>query len=192
MSTTLPQRVDLHSAHTRGVALLWEFAEATPFVVITYVRITWVALRPTRAAMAASGWAVTGALVGGALTYRSARRDAAGVLEVFDGLPAIGSALVARVAEQLQALGVCSLMAGPFTGAPYKLYAAQAPAAAIGFREMLAIGISVPGLRLVLLRPIFAAAVKWAVPRFCVRSVRACWLVFWLLNDALYWSVMPN
>lgn len=176
----------------RFVALAWGFAEATLFFVLPDVWISWVALRSTRDGLAASGWAVTGALIGGTVTYLFAQRDASVVLAVFDRLPAIGDALVARVAHELQAIGMLSVMIGPFTGAPYKLYAAQAPAAGIALWELLAISVPARGLRFVLVALVFSTVAEWALPRIGVTRVRAAWLVFWLLGYAWYWSVTPN
>ncbi len=176
----------------RLVALAWGFAEATLFFVLPDVWISWVALRATRDGLVASGWAVTGALVGGASTYLVARQDAAGVLAAFDWLPAIGDALFMRVAHELEAIGLVSVMIGPFTGAPYKLYAAQAPAAGIALWEFMAISVPARGLRFVLVALVFSKVAEWAAPRIGAMRVRACWLGFWVLGYAVYWSVTPN
>ena len=177
---------------TRLVALAWGFAEATLFFVLPDVWISWVALRATRDGLVASGWAVAGALIGGTVTYLCAQRDAASVLAVFDWIPAIGDALVARVAHELQAIGLLGVMIGPFTGAPYKLYAAQAPAACIALWEFVAISVPARGLRFVLVAVVFSTFAEWAAPRIGAVRVRACWLGFWVLGYTVYWSVTPN
>ncbi len=176
----------------RAIALAWGFAEATLFFVIPDVWLTFLALRSTREGLAACAYAVAGAVCGGALIRGYARHDQEAVLAVFDQIPAIGPELIGRVHTQLDALGGWAVMIGPFTGLPYKLYAAMSASAGLGLAEFLTISVPARGLRFVLLTLVAGLAARWATPRFGARRVRLVWLALWVLNYALYWALVPN
>src|SRR5690606_1189122 len=67
----------------QGVSLLWGFAEATVFFVVPDVWISRLALSSWPAALRACGFALVGALAGGALLYRAGREHEAALLALF-------------------------------------------------------------------------------------------------------------
>jgi membrane protein YqaA with SNARE-associated domain len=123
-----------------AVAALWGFAEATLFFVVPDVWLTAVAVRRgARAALAAALCAAAGALVGGALMYAWGADDPAGAAAALDAVPAVSPAMLDRVRADLERDGAAAaLLAGAFSGVPYKAYAALAPSAGVGPWPLLA------------------------------------------------------
>lgn len=108
-------------------ALVWGFAEATVFFIVPDVWLSVVAItRGTRAALIACFWAVAGALAGGTVMYFWSAGMPELVAAILDMQPGVGPQLVGAVRQELSASGVTALVAGTFSGVPYKLYAAQA------------------------------------------------------------------
>lgn len=175
----------------RRIAFAWGLAEATVFFVVPDVWITRIALRSLRESMVATGLAIAGALIGGALVYVWGWHDPAAVRAVFDALPAISPELIDSIGTHWRQSGVWAPLLGAFSGVPYKLYAAQA-ATVMSLPAFLLLSIPVRGARLVVLALVTHWIARWATPRFGERRVFAVWLGLWVVNYALYWSVMPN
>src|SRR5947207_15725568 len=116
--------------HSRGAAAIafgWGLAEATLFFVVPDVWIGLLALCGWRAGVRAAGWALAGALLGGALTYGvGARLEPRRSARLLDAIPAISPALIGRVEGEMRARGPASMLLGPLRGVPYKLYARAA------------------------------------------------------------------
>lgn len=126
-----------------AVAAGWGFAEATLFFVVPDVWIGLLALVSWRAGLRAVGWAVAGALVGGAVMYAvGAALPAAASATLLAAVPAVSPAMVAGVEREVDDRGPAAMLLGPLRGTPYKLYARAA------------------GLR----RQSFAATLLWTVP----------------------------
>jgi membrane protein YqaA with SNARE-associated domain len=130
-----------------GLAIAWGLAEATVFFVVPDVWISRLALSSRRAAVRGCALALVGALVGGVLLYLAGGRHEAALLALFDRLPAISPGLAAHVRAQLQDLGGLGLLAGGFSGAPYKLYAAQASSAGLGLPMFIVGSVIARGAR---------------------------------------------
>ncbi|HEX6143997.1 MAG TPA: hypothetical protein VFZ01_14860 [Geminicoccaceae bacterium] len=168
------------------IAGLWGFAEATLFFIVPDVWLSVVAvMRGAREALVAALWAVAGATAGGALMYLWGATDPAGAAQVLGALPAIEPAMLARVRSELEAEGVVALFAGAFTGTPYKLYAALAPAA--GADPWLLLVLTPPArFGRFALTSLLAAGVSRLLARRLSRGQRltvlACvWVVFYAL-----------
>jgi len=172
---------------------LWGFAEATLFFIVPDVLLSAVAVYSgRRAALRATAWAVAGAVAGGALIYRWGDADPAGVIALLDRLPAISPAMIGRVRDDLQESGLAALVAGAFSGVPYKLYAAQAPAAAIGAVPFLAASIPIRALRFIAVVLIADWVSKGLASRLSLRRRMAALAVLWLAFYAAYFAAMPN
>lgn len=174
------------------VAALWGFAEAMLFFVVPDVWISHVAVRSLRQGLWVCGSTLIGALVGGTLVYRLGQRHESMLLALYDRLPAISQELIVRVAGQLDSLGGAGLVLGGFTGAPYKLYAAQAASADMGLSAFLAASALARGLRFVLVALLVALIARVLPARVGSRATRSILGVFWILFYAWYWSRMPN
>lgn len=172
------------------LAFLWGLAEATLFFIVPDVLLSLLALKDRRRAWMASGYAVAGALLGGALMYAWAVHDPAHVRSLLVSIPAITPELIEQVRQQLGDWGYASLFAGAFSGVPYKIYAAEAGAAALPLAGFLAVTIPARALRFMLV----VALVDWIAQRWAgnlkptTRAVLTltCWVLFY----GWYFSVM--
>ena len=176
----------------QAIAMAWGFAEATLFFVVPDVWISHLAMRSLRRGLWACASTLAGAMAGGGLVYWLGQRHEAALLALYDRLPAIGQGLIARVGDQLESMGAAGLVLGGFTGAPYKLYAAQAAAAGMGVPAFLAASVLARGLRFVLV-----ALLAWLVARMLAaklgeRTTLKILVAFWIVFYAAYWSWMPN
>ena len=143
-------------------AFLWGLAEATLFFIVPDVLLTLLALQNRRRAWVACGYAVAGAVLGGALMYAWAAHDPAQVRSLLVSIPTITPDLLDQVRAQLDDWGYASLFAGAFSSVPYKLYASEAGAAALPLVGLLAITIPARALRFVLV----VAIVDWVARRW--------------------------
>ncbi|HVI58067.1 MAG TPA: hypothetical protein VM619_04225 [Luteimonas sp.] len=176
----------------QAVALAWGFAEATLFFVVPDVWISRLALSSRRAALLGCASALAGAVVGGLLLYALAPRHGSALLALFDQLPAIGPGLVERVRGQLQALGGAGLVVGGFSGAPYKLYAVQAPAAGVGWLAFIAGSVVARGTRFLAVALLAGGLARWLAPRLGAARLLRAWLAAWVVFYAVYWALMPG
>jgi len=174
------------------LAAAWGLAEATVFFVIPDVWIGRMALRSRRAGLQAAAFALLGAVSGGGLVYALSLQGNAGLLALFDWLPAIAPAMIERVADQLRTLGAVGVVLGGFSGVPYKLYAAQVHAAGIGLPVFLLFTVLARGLRFVLTALVVASLAGKAARRLGEAAVRRAYGVLVLLGYAAYWTLMPN
>lgn len=127
-----------------AVAAIWGAAEATAFFLVPDVWLSRLALRSPGRAVRACGSALAGAIAGGLATRAWGRRsDAEAAASSLRRIPAISTAMIERVAADLERDGLRALVAGPTRGIPYKLYAWQAGVRGDGALPLAA--WSVPG-----------------------------------------------
>ena len=175
----------------RLAAALWGFAEATLFFIVPDVLLSFaVVARGWRPAVAASVWALAGALLGGVIMYLWGAADPAGALVVIELVPAISPAMVAQVQQDLAGQGFIALFRAGVTGVPYKIFAASAPQAGIGLAPFV-LGSAAARLGRFLLAVIGTALVDAVLARRLARRGRLALLAcFWVLFYALYWSLV--
>lgn len=175
------------------IAGLWGFAEATLFFIVPDVWLSLIAVRRgLTPALIACGFAVAGALLGGAILYAWGVTDPGSAREALDWIPAIDKGLIKDVRRSLSRDGVGALFVGPLTGVPYKIYAVEASAAGISMLAFLSVSIPARLLR-------FAAVtvVAWTISRLLERHANRfirtlILLAVWAAFYAIYLSVMPN
>lgn len=111
--------------HAYVIAAVWGFAEATLFFIVPDVWLTTVALRSPRRAVVASIVAALGAAAGGALMLAWATANPSHVLAAVEAVPAVSEEMIAQAHSDLQAHGLIAVLAGAFSGIPYKVFTAQ-------------------------------------------------------------------
>ncbi len=167
-----------------GIALAWGLAEATLFFVIPDVLLTWVAIRRGAGrALRLAGWATAGAAVGGLLMWAWG----AGAAPAMQRLPAIDAALVADARAAVAADGNAALVAGAFTGVPYKLYASAAGALGEHPAALAAWTVIGRASRFVLAIVLAAGIGRLLALRLSGRSIAWIWAAFWATTYATYW-----
>ena len=168
----------------------WSAAEAAIFFLVADIPISWIAVRRgTRAGILAAVVAALASLVGGLAMWVWAGHDASGATNAMAALPGIDQALIAEAADRYRH-GPLAILAGSFSGIPFKLFALEA-----GQRQDLLIILLAPLLRL----PRFAAVAlltgslsrslsRWLVERQRLVLLGLIWIIFY----ACYFAVMPR
>jgi hypothetical protein len=174
------------------VAGLWGLAEATLFFIVPDVWLSLAGRRCLQSGLRTCAWALAGALAGGALIYGWGAYDRSGALAAIENVPAISPAMAARVAVQLADHGVLAIFAGPFTGTPYKLYAAQAADAGIGWAVFMLMSVPARGIRFLLVTAGVHYALRYLVPARARTHAAALILSAWILFYIFYFAVMPG
>lgn len=169
-----------------AIACGWGFAEATLFFVVPDVWIGLLALFNLRAGLRAVGWAVLGALLGGAVMYAvGAHVEPASSASLLDSVPAVSPAMVSRVEEAMRDQGPASMLLGPLQGIPYKIYARTAGVQEQPLGSMLLWTIPARGIRFVLVALVSAlcgAMIRRLTsdPRWLLGPYLLAWLLFYV------------
>ncbi len=170
------------------IGLAWGFAESVLFFVIPDVFLTLLAVRlGFRPALRPALLATVGAVVGGLLVYGWALLHPASAFAAMEALPGVDHAMVQAVRSDVAAHGNLALLAGPWQGRPYKLYAAASGDLGLGAAGLML--LTIPG-RLVrfLVSISMAAYLRWFFARWVPeRAMIAVWAGFWLLVYGGYW-----
>ena len=176
-----------------AVAFVWGFAKATVFFVVADVFLSLLVVwRGWRVALMAAVAAALGAVPGGALMLFWSAHDPVGLLAVVERLPSIDAAMIENAGKALAGNWFAAILAGAFSGVPYKVFAAQAWPAGIGTLAFLA--ATVP-LRLVRYLTVTAcvAGIDFVLGNWLGRSVRITILCgAWALFYAIFWSTFPR
>ena len=123
---------------THAGAAAWGFAEGTLLFVVPDVWLSAVALRRPRRAVTAVASTTAGALLGGAVTYRWARRAGASESKyALSMVPGVSLDMVDRVQDDLRSRGWSALLTGPLRGEPYKLFARAAAVNGLPLGELM-------------------------------------------------------
>ncbi len=186
MSETRPTRWIAASA-------LWSFAEATIFFVVPDVMLSAATVRcGFRVGAIAAFTAAIAAAAGGLAVYLATANGLVDPFALFDRLPAISSDMIARVRAAFATEDwPFAMLAGSFSGVPYKLYAASAAAAGTPLAAFLFWSIPIRLARFALivgaaalLRPLLF---RWLGYRYALLPVALMWIGFY----AVFWLKMP-
>lgn len=168
----------------------WSAAEAAIFFLVADIPISWIAVRSgARAGMLAAVVAAIASVLGTLAVLVWAGQDPAGATRIMAALPGIDAALVAEAADRFNH-GPCAILAGAFSGIPFKLFALEAAKQdALGFL-LLAPLLRLPRFLAVAL---FAGTVSRLLEgRMAVRQRLLLLAGLWVLFYAFYFSVMPH
>ncbi len=165
------------------VAFFWGIAEATLFFIVPDVVVGAFAIFRPRRAMAAAGAAIAGALVGGLILYGVAAGLGSELRDVIEGVPGIPPEMVARSQSELAEHGGAALVLAPFSGTPYKIYAAEWAIRGRGLPALLAWTVPARAIRIVPVALIAAVVGTFGRNWLMQRSGR------WLVGYGLIWTV---
>jgi hypothetical protein len=168
----------------------WSAAEAAIFFLVADIPISWIAVKSgTKAGMLAAVVAAVASILGTLIVLVWAGRDPAGATAVMAALPGIDQALVLEAADRFRH-GPHAVLAGAFSGIPFKLFALEAAKQnAPGFLFIA------PLLRLprFLAVALFAGTVSRLLEkRMTVRQRLMLLSALWAGFYAVYFSVMPR
>lgn len=140
----------LRTCFDHTVAATWGTAEATVFFIVPDVWTSWVALHHPKRGMATTVSSLAGALLGGAVTFKTSQRMTPEATEnVLTSIPGISASMVADVERQLDEQGWAALVMGPTRGVPYKIYARTLAHGNESFGRFMALSIPARMLRFV-------------------------------------------
>jgi membrane protein YqaA with SNARE-associated domain len=172
------------------VAFVWGLAEATFFFIVPDVFLTLIAVRSLRLALKGTLFALSGALIGGALMYTLGREAPEEARSLLDYVPGISSRLIARVEAEVRDAGLVAILIGPTRGIPYKLYAAEWGARRGDFLTLMLISIPARYVRFFLLAVGARVAARllkpWTQARVSVES--ALHAAFWAAFYSYYFA----
>ena len=179
--------------HNRLIAALWGFAEATMFFIVPDVWLSFVALhKGFRGALWAVSFAVTGAIVGGALVYTASVWDQAATTTAIDAVPAISAGMISDVRSSLQQDALWAMLQGSLTGVPYKVFASQAAVNGIELPHFALATIPARAFRFIAVTALTVMIARLLLARASARTktgiLASCWVLFY----GFYFSVMPN
>jgi hypothetical protein len=168
----------------------WSAAEAAIFFLVADVPISWIAVRSgTKAAILAAITAALASVAGAAAVLLFAHRDPAGAAATMASLPAIDPGLIARAAADYHR-GALAMLAGSFSGTPFKLYALEASKGPDYGLLLVAPFIRLPRFLAV---AIFVGIVSRQLePWLDVRRRLVLLLLLWVLFYAFYFSAMAG
>jgi hypothetical protein len=125
-------------------------------------------------------------VLGGIVMWQWGARDPEGARHVLLQIPAVGADLLARVKGEIAQGWALNLARGPFTGAPYKIYAAEAGAAGIDLVAFAAWSF-VARLPRFIATTVMAALLQAGLRRWRVPvSPYALTALFWAVDYAVY------
>jgi membrane protein YqaA with SNARE-associated domain len=162
-----------------AIALAWGLSEATFFFLVPDVWLSFLAIESFTAGLAGSLAALAGALHGGALFWLWGRKNEAGAKAFLARVPAIGSQLIAQVAQQLATRGFTAVLLGPLQGIPYKIFAVEAGARHRSLAAFLLISIPARYIRFFVAVAAFAWAGRYLLP-FGMQGKRIAIAIFWV------------
>ncbi len=168
----------------------WSAAEAAIFFLVADIPISWIAVRSgAKAGMLAAVVAAIASVLGTLAVLVWAGQDPVGATRVMAALPGIDAALVAEAADRFHH-GPHAVLAGAFSGIPFKLFALEAAKQnALGFL-LLAPLLRLPRFLVVAL---FAGSVSRLLERRMTLRQRLLLLAgLWGAFYAFYFSMMSR
>lgn len=169
---------------------IWSAAEAAIFFLVADIPISWIAVRKgARAAIIAAMVAAVASVAGTLLVLNWAGNDPAGATQVMAALPAIDADMVKEAAIRYQH-GPLAVLAGAFSGIPFKLFALEAAKEGAANFLLLAPLLRLPRFVAVAL---FVAAISSRLERRMTMRQRLFVLAaLWALFYAFYFGMMPG
>lgn len=176
-------------ALTVGAAAAWGYAEATTFFVVPDVLIGWAAVRSLRLGIASAFAATAGAVVGGAVVHRDARRYRAESTTI----PGVSEGMIRDASARFERDRWAAVVRAPIDGIPYKIYAAEAGIRGRPLRELVLLTPFARSWRFVAIA--LAAAAAGAVLRPLRRRLGASLLVYlgvWAVTYVSYFRTLER
>jgi hypothetical protein len=169
------------------IAFLWGACEATFFVIVPDVWISYVAWRRgMRAAIGAACFAAAGAIVGGVILWHFTLADPASIASFLVALPGIDAAMRADVSAAVAEGWIGALVAGGFGGIPYKLFVAEAAKQGIDPALFLVVSVFARLVRFLAVAWLAAFVSARVTPRWRLPVWAAFWLSLYVGHFALF------
>ena len=182
-----------HRAGLWLAGFLWGLAEATVFFVVPDVLLTIVAQRRGLfPALAVSLVVVVGAMLGGLAMWWIGGAYPGAAISFLDHIPATSKDMIDAARAALAHEPFEALLAGAFSGAPYKVFGATAQVAGVSAPGFLLITIPARAVRFVLAIVVTVVIDRVAAMWLSSRARLSILAGFWVVFYAVFWVVMPN
>lgn len=174
------------------LAFVWGLAEATIFFIVPDVWLSIHARKKLSIGLLACVYSLLGALLGGLFMYYWGVYNLEQAKVIVESVPAINTDMLVRVSDELNTQGIISILLGPLSGTPYKVYAIQAAESGIGVLSFVLISIPARLFRFLIVVLVSHYAIK--VIQKYNKNINTLLLLFiaWVLFYVFYFTVMPN
>lgn len=171
----------------------WGLAEAILFFLVPDIVVGATALaepsRWWRPAMAA----IAGALIGGPALYLASSMNPDIASAMLATVPGIPDSMVMSAASDLVAQGGRAMVDAPFAGIPYKVFAAEAPAAGVALWAFLCWSIPARAIRIIPIAALTALAGRVIVAlRVPIRAGLVLYACVWIAIYVGYFTVVAG
>jgi membrane protein YqaA with SNARE-associated domain len=184
------------TGHRAGLWLggfVWGLAEATFFFVVPDVLLTFVSQRRgLLSALMTMVFVVTGAVLGGLAMWWVGGAYPETVTVFLDRFPAISRSMIDEAAADQAREPFKALLAGAFSGVPYKVFAATAQTAGVSAAWFLLITIPARAVRFLIAIIVTIIIEDFATRRFSSRARLRILAAFWVVFYAAFWAAMPS
>ncbi len=171
-----------------GIALAWGLMEATFFFVVPDVLFSLTSLLFPLFGILHACLSVVGSVIGGIIMYAIAYSHPLESYRFLLSVPGIPPEMAAQVYEQLQERGLTALFAAPWSGIPYKIYAACAGILKLNLTQLVL--VTIPSrLQRILLISIFAGLLGKAFKKSIEKHTKIwilCYCIFWIVFYGFY------
>lgn len=177
-----------------AIVAIWAVAEGLLFFIVADVPISFVAVRyGWRRGLLAALIAALAATLGGIAAMHWGGIDPAGFRRVLIVLPAIDGAMIDQVKQDWAQGGYRAMLAGSFSGVPYKIFAAAAGQHPQGGLLAFIAGSLAARLPRFALVAVSVAVISRLFGRSLSLRARAVALgLFWIVFYGWYFSTMPG
>jgi len=170
------------------ISFLWSLFEATFFFIIPDVWLSFASLESLKNGFKNLGFALLGALIGGAIMYILGSYNIISVARFLEFVPDINSHRLLEVEEILKKEGLTAIFMGPIKGIPYKIYAAYSGALALNFMLFILISIPARAMRFVMTVVITNLVSKIILKKVSLRNKKIILLLIWITLYTLYFT----
>ena len=177
---------------TNAFAFAWGLAEATLFFIVPDVLLSWLALHGYKQALVACLYALSGALLGGVMIWLLGQVDAEAGRALLAAIPGIDDVLIADVRSQLENAGLISLVQGPLSGTPYKIYALESGSLNYGLAIFVLVSIPARLVRFVVVAVVVGMLGRLLAPLLSLGQRRVLLAVCWIGFYSWYFHMMSN
>lgn len=167
----------------------WSTAEAAIFFLVADIPISWIAVKSgARAGMVAAVVAALASVVGTLAVLMWASSDPSGATVTMAALPGIDGTMVSDAAARY-GQGLAAVLAGAFSGMPFKLFALEAAKQADWAFLLFAPFLRLPRFLGVALLSAWVGGLL--ANRLALRQRLTLLVALWLAFYAFYFAVMP-
>lgn len=172
------------SKYGKSLAFMWGLAEGLLFFVVPDVYLSFIALFSVTGGLVSVAYALLGSLCSAVIVYALAPFMGGMYHTILLAIPGISEAMLRTVTTGLAQHGVQNIIAGPFSGIPYKIYSVEAALQHLPIGSFLL--WSIPA-RLERMLPVTLVAL---VLGYVFQKNIKKYTTYWILGFLLVWALI--